>query len=45
MADTIRKVHELKKATKNLRAAQEELRLKRAEYNKAVNAVVEDDDK
>jgi len=38
-----KKVKNLKLAVRNLMKAQEELRLARAKYNKAVSEVIEDD--
>lgn len=43
MTDQDRKVKLLKTATKNLHARQEDLRLARAEYNKAVSDLIDED--
>jgi hypothetical protein len=43
MSDQDRKVKALKAATKKLHAAQEDLRLARAEYNKAVSDLIEEE--
>jgi F0F1-type ATP synthase gamma subunit len=42
MTDITKRVQAFKKATRNLRDTQEDLRLARAEYNKARDALTDD---